>query len=295
VLHLAKGNYVEALDRFLKGGFWMDAAYVAERVLTVEELKSYVDGAWPEQGSDAADLALSGTREAIRFLLARRLVRLCLPARAYFPAECRAKHDELMANLKRGETESLSAEERAAGWWEGAKMIRQQGLELIGTELEPDWHIRGGNSGEDVGVTVSDRATNAQAKVLVASTDELSRARRHKADPEARFHYRYQAAFIALQAASLLPDNSDEKARILCTAGSWLKAQDAITADIFYKYLVRRCRKTALGNAADVMRWFPSQDANGDFQPVLPITTDEATPEGNVEPEATGETPLLIE
>jgi hypothetical protein len=228
----------------------------------------------------------------MRYLLARRLVRLCLPAREYFPEERRARHDELMANLKRGETESLPAEERAAGWWEGAKMIRHQGLELIGTELEPDWHIHDGTSQE--GVTTPDRAS-VKAKVLVASSDELDRARRHKADPEARFHYRYQAAFIALQAASLLPDNSDEKARILCTAGSWLKAQDAITADIFYKYLVRRCRKTALGSAADVMRWFPAQDANGDLQPAVAITADEATPEGNPEPETTEGTPQLIE
>src|SRR6185503_18259317 len=47
VLHLARGSYTEALDYFLKGGFWMDAAYVAERVLTIKELKSYVDRALP--------------------------------------------------------------------------------------------------------------------------------------------------------------------------------------------------------------------------------------------------------
>jgi hypothetical protein len=295
VLHLTRREYVDALDCFLRGGFWMDAAYVAERVLTVEELKSYVDGRWPEAqpGSKAVDSAPSGTREGIRYLLARRLARLCLPARAYFPAERRGKYDGLMTALKRGETETLGAEERAAGWWEGAKIIREQGLELIGTELEPDWHIHQGRS-ED-GVTVSDRTTNYAGRVLVASADELSRARRHGADPEARFHYRYQAAFIALQAASLLPDNSDEKARILCTAGSWLKASDAITADIFYKHLVRRCRNTALGRAADVKRWFPMQDLNGDLQPVLEVSNDTEAPNDPVLEPASEDIPLLVE
>jgi hypothetical protein len=28
--------------------YWMDAAYVAERILTVDELKAYVDRNWPE-------------------------------------------------------------------------------------------------------------------------------------------------------------------------------------------------------------------------------------------------------
>jgi hypothetical protein len=293
VLHLARSDYVHALDCFLRGGLWMDAAYVAERVLTVEELKSYVDGQWREGRSDSEDPTPSGTRAGIRYLLARRLARLCLPARAYFPEERREKYDELISALKRGETETLAAEERADGWWESAKIIREEGLELIGTELEPDWHIHAGDSQE--GVTVASRETNKGARVLVASADELNRARRHRADPEARFHYRYQAAFIALQAANLLPDNSDQKARILCTAGSWLKGRDAITADIFYKHLVRRCRKTALGHVADVKRWFPMQDANGDLEPVLEVSTDtgglndpaaEATPE-NV--------PLLVE
>src|SRR5205823_5726044 len=37
VLRLARGEYTEALDSFLRGGFWIDAAYVGERVLTVDE------------------------------------------------------------------------------------------------------------------------------------------------------------------------------------------------------------------------------------------------------------------
>ncbi len=293
VLHLTRCDYVDALDCFLRGGFWMDAAYVAERVLTVEELRSYVDGQWREVQPDspAVDSPPDGRREGIRYLLARRLARLCLPARAYFPEERRENYDELMSALKRGETETLAAEERAAGWWEGAKILREEGLELIGTELEPDWHIHGGDFQD--GVTVSDRETNKGARVLVASADELNRARRHNADPEARFHYRYQAAFIALQAASLLPDNSDEKARILCTAGSWLKGRDTITADIFYKHLVRRCRKTALGQAADMTRWFPMQDANGDLQPP-PEVSDEAEAPSDPAPESSSDNNVLL-
>jgi hypothetical protein len=268
-LRLTHGDYLEALDCFLRARFWMDAAYVAERVLTVEELKRYVDAQWPEMSLPTREPGWHDDSPEmmcryLRYLLARRLVRAELPAREYFPTDIRSKYDELMAALKRGETESLSAEERAAGWWTGAKLIRDEGMDLIGTELEPDWRV----GWPYYTVTVWSRATNDNARLLVASADELRRARSHNADPEERGHYRYQAAFTALQAASLLPDNSEQKARILCTAGSWIKYFHPQTADIFYKHLVRRCRKTPLGAAADARRWFPAVDDNGDLLPV---------------------------
>lgn len=268
VLHTARRDYVAALDHFLHGHFWADAAYVAERVLTLDELQSYVDRKWPAAVAGAPSDPATAFDDLqlnlhLRHLLARRLARNHLPARAYFPDDLQPKYDELMAALKRGEDESLPAGERSAGWFAGAKLLKEQGLELIGTELEPDWHIHGG--WREHGLAVSSR-TN-EAKVLMPSADELARARRHHADPEERFHYRYQAAFIALQAAGLLPDNSEEKAQILHTAGAWLKDRDPQTADIFYKHLVRRCRQTALGSIADVKRWFPRLDSAGNIEP----------------------------
>ena len=261
VLRMTRRDYTGALDCFLRGGFWADAAYVAERVLTVAELKACIDREWGESAGDGtSEDKGKSMRPYIRHLLARRLVRDSLPARAYFPDDLRPTYDGLMANLKRGENESLPPADRATGWFEGAKLLKKHGLELIGTELEPDWHLTGGSF--ERSLTVASR-TNECPKVLAPSSDELSRARRHHADPEERFHYRYQAAFIALQAASLLPDNSDQKAQILHTAGTWLKDRDPQTADIFYKHLVRRCRQTALGSVADVKRWFPALDGDG--------------------------------
>jgi hypothetical protein len=112
--------------------------------------------------------------------------------------------------------------------------------------------------------------TNETFTLFPASADELRREVQHKPDPDVRFHYRYQAAFLGWEAAKLMPNNSDETARVLWTAGSWLKAQDPQTADLFYKSLVRRCRKTALGAEADRIRWFPELDANGNIIPRRP-------------------------
>jgi hypothetical protein len=75
--------------------------------------------------------------------------------------------------------------------------------------------------------------------------------------PEKRFHYRYRAAELAWWAASLLPNESEETARILHTAGGWLKARDPQAANPFYQALVLRCGGTELGRAAAKVRWFP--------------------------------------
>jgi hypothetical protein len=62
-----------------------------------------------------------------------------------------------------------------------------------------------------------------------------------------------------------MPDNSDDTARVLCLAGTWLKLRDPQAADRFYKALVRRCRKTEMGALADKLRWFPKVDADGNL------------------------------
>ena len=296
VLRLARREYAQALDALLNAGFWMDAAYVAERVLTADELKTYVDRYWPpvppEQVAEEnekygqSEISPARLRPQIRYLLARRLMRLLRAdeAREYYPPEWTPQYLALVQALRTGWDESLAADQRAKALFQAAIIARTKGMELIGTEVEPDWHVHGGNF-EGV-VTASARATNEAAKVLVASEDELQRAARHNTDPEARFHYRYQAASLAWEAAKLMPDNSEETARVLCIAGGWLKNRDPQTADIFYKALVRRNRKTAIGMEADRIRWFPQLDEQGKVIPRPPSRLESMPPPALPEPSA---------
>jgi LysM repeat protein len=203
-------------------------------------------------------------REEIRYLFARRLARETgsHEALAYFPTNYSGEYETLLAELRDGRDETLPVGVRAKNLFAAAVMTRTNGMELFGTELEPDWAIFGGEY--DFGFTWQSRATNKfQAKINLAGTDEIERASSRYVDPEKRFHYRWQAAALAWEAAQLMPDNSDETARVLCTAGTWLKDRDPPAADKFYKALVRRCRKTALGDEADKIRWFPAQDIAG--------------------------------
>jgi hypothetical protein len=277
VLSLARNEYVQSLDALLYAGFWMDAAYVAERVLTLDELKGYVDNRWPavSEAQSAAERVQFGDdpvsparlRENIRYLVARRLTRAFRgnESREYYPAEWASSFEGLMNALTNAWNDTLPAADRAQAFFEAAWISRTNGMELLGTEVEPDWHVHEGQF--DEGVTGTDRANNPKAKVIVANEDELNRNSEHHANPELRFHYRYQAASLAWEASRLMPNNSDETARVLCIAGSWLKYRDPDTADIFYKSLVKRNRRTALGAEADGRRWFPELDAGGNFIP----------------------------
>ena len=287
-LKLARGDYVESLDTFMRAGFWDDAAWIAERVLSLGELREYVRRRWlsppalPKEAGESRGEAARSHRDAaghVRHLLARRLIRAgrYTEARAFLPEELKSSLAVYAKALKRGRDPRLPALERARELMAAARIVRWEGLELMGAELEPDYAISGGQY-ED-GITLAGRMdperrrsgslglTNASPGINRASREEQVRAMRERVHPDTRFHYRYTGADLAMESSGLLPDNSEEAARILCESGSWLKSRDPKAADRFYKTLVRRCPKTAIGRAALARRWFPELDEQGELSP----------------------------
>lgn len=100
--------------------------------------------------------------------------------------------------------------------------------------------------------------SGGQEKLTASSADEHGRAGRSAIAPSRRWHYRYVAAELTWSAAELLPNETDETARVLGEAGSWLKARDLKNAERFYKALVRRRGTTDLGREAGRLHWFPA-------------------------------------
>ena len=283
-LHLARREYVQALDALVRAGFWMDGAWVAESVLTVDELKMYVDRNWPEtkkpgkEGEDNTATVDSASRD-IRHLLARRLTRLNRgnEAREYYPEELHENFDQLATALRKGWDQSLPPDQRAAQLWQAAQTARANGLQLLGTELAPDYFLYDGNF--EHGPSLQERTNAERNVVLRMSPDELRRAQAHAADPDSRFHYRYVAADLAWHAAELMPNDSEFTAVVLCRAGTWIKYLDPQAADRYYKALVRRCRHTEIGAEADRMRWFPSLDAENKIVKQTAESSTDAEPE----------------
>jgi hypothetical protein len=297
-LQLVRRQYYEALDTLLHSGYWSDAAYVAEYVLTADELAAYVERQWalsepgdadPNEANPEQLYYWSGnvfpgaTRTAIRYLTGRRLARLQRwdEAADFYPSRWRARLVTFVDALQRGQDESLAREARAEALWQAAQIARHEGMELFGTEVEPDWQMFGGQydwshvsqlrgaSPDENGIRRIEGfpwfEREIPMKLTASSLDEQRRLGRHKPTPNARFHYRYTAAELAWEAAQLMPDNSEATARVLWTAGTWMKTRDPLFADRFYKALVRRCGVTILGQEADRLRWFPKTET-----PVVP-------------------------
>jgi hypothetical protein len=263
------GRYPEALHAYLRGGFWLDAAYLAERVLTLDELKEYVDEHWPASrtGNDSPDWFEGvarpdplGVAHDIRYLLGRRLARAgrLREAAAYLPAASQPWIASLDKNLAEGRDAGKPASDRARALFEAACVTRHYGLALLGTEIDPDWRIYDGQYEMSFPMSFAERRKN---KHLVPGPDEEAREKKNRLDPFLRFHYRYKAADLAWEAAALLPDGSDSKAETLATAGTWLKNRSAGSASRFYKELTRCCSNTDLGRAATEKKLIPDVEA----------------------------------
>jgi len=290
MVQLSHGEFKEAFHSFLQGGYHNDTDYVAERVLTVNELKSIVDQefkALPEDEKPVPTRDLSlvwesevDNRVKLRWLLARRLARQgdFLEARPYFPIELREGLDRYAADLKQAHNKNAKSEDRARAFFDAAIIAHSEGMELMGTAVEPDFEVYDGEYSEP-GV-VSDRLrgkygsqeinpnpngtgateiTATKKLVLPVSESERERLLQNAVEPEKRFHYRYIAANLAWRAAKLLPNNSEITADVLNTAGTWLKERDEAAADRFVQAIENRCPDTEIGKAVLKKHWFTDQ------------------------------------
>lgn len=264
VVLMSQDRYAEALEMLVQACFWPDAAYVAERVMKLEDLRPVVDRVAPPETAlekpsthftDRLDPATC--RSELRHLLARRLARegRWEEAVAYMPPFLRTETRELGRLLQECEDASLSDRTRALALWEAAQRLRSRGMELVATELWPDQHIDlGQRPGED---PLAIRIDRPPATGVLPTRRELEQAEASLPSPTLRYHYRYKAADLAWRAAALLPDQERLTSEVLWRAGRWLAVRDPKAADRFYKALVRRCGETPLGAAAKRARWFP--------------------------------------
>lgn len=242
-----------ALRAFLNGGHQEDCAYVAERLLTTEELMAVLDGGLAGEGEAGEALV-----EGLRSLLARRLAReeRGSDALRYFSAETGAAFSRYRADVDAGFDASRPAAERAAALWRAARALKAEGMTWVGTELEPDWAVRGGYFYSRPAAESRVGVSKQEGGIFAPTAAEEERIRKHKT-PEKRFHHRYEAAQLAWWASSLMPDQDEATARVLCEAGGWLKDRDPKAAEPFYRALVLRCGKTEPGREAAGLRWFP--------------------------------------
>ncbi|RON05698.1 hypothetical protein BK659_21585 [Pseudomonas brassicacearum] len=236
LLALDRGDYLQAFEQLYRSQdlYWEDAAVVAERVLTVDELKQFVDRQVPaptpltQQERDRYVPLSVAAR--LRDLLGRRLLR----EERYDEAPAYFDNPELQAKARGYGQLRLDAESRwwptrrAADYFNAASMARKWGMELLGYEMAPDYTTFDGNySLEKTELKVGPLITEGEVQRQLASA----------AKPDERFHYRYVATGLASKAADLLPHSSQAFAAVLCTAAGWGTSLEEESA--FYQRYVK--------------------------------------------------------
>lgn len=278
VLQLQRGEYIEALRLLYQAGpeFWQDTAYVAERVLTSQELQTFVEQEVPAgQAKPASEWAWFGDTEPntlIRQLLARRLMREGLQqsaklqqAQQYFVEPQLQQLAQQYLQLHQASAPGwldgvgvrlqldLGQLRRAEALFEAARLTRQHGLALFGYEMAPDYQVFYGQFAFE--------PANHQSQQWPTPAPELSRLAHSVAVPDKRFHYRYRAAELAAQSADLWPQNSQAFAASLCHATTWLINREPALAQQYYQRYLQQGPYVSWG--ADFGRQCPTPDAAG--------------------------------
>lgn len=248
ILALQRGDYLQAFDQLYRSQdiYWFDAATVAERVLTVDELKHYVDtnvhAPTPFSQRDLEEYEAKKEAEGsdqlapprtvaskLRNLLGRRLLREGRydEAPAYFDNPQLFSMAKWYGELRHDAESKWWPTKRAFAYFHAADLSRRFGMELLGYEMSPDYATFEGN--------YSLQSTELKVGPLLAQ-EEFSRQQASAAQPNLRYHYRYLANDLATRAADNLPPTSQAFAAVLCAASGW--NADPEQKQVFYRRYV---------------------------------------------------------
>ena len=230
ILALQRGDYLQAFDLLYRSQdiYWLDAATVAERVLTVDELKQYVDTQVPAppplSEEDRDHYVPLPVAAQLRNLLGRRLLReeRYNEALVYFDNPKLQKKAQLYAQQRQRADTAWWPTTRAVALFSAGESAREWGMDILGYETAPDFTVYdGGYSLESTDLKVGPLMTE----------DEVARQQGSAAQPDQRYHYRFVAAALAGRAADNLPHTSQAFAAVLCQAATWdysVKGKSAI-------------------------------------------------------------------
>ncbi len=258
-LALSQGDFAEAMLQFFNAGddYTNDMSYIAERVLSTDELIAFVDVHTKPQtlqkveASEYSPLsyeipfnAETGVRakgyqqHTLRAVLARRLLRESQYDRAlpYFnnPLHLQSAKEYGAAMLR---ANSASGIQKAQALFEAASIARTAGIDILGTQLSPDFAVYGGGFGdyEPTPEELKESPALYAKPTALISPEENKRTQLSAPQPNKRFHYRYQAVALAEQASDLLPARSQAFAATLCKATSWIIFRDQPAGEKLYR------------------------------------------------------------
>ncbi len=269
MLALSAGDIPTALRHFDEGDFLMESFYLGECLLTVDELKDYVDRRRipPNKGHGTDDYSYYPLVN-LRELLSSRLMRAgrLEEALEYVDPKLRAQATNYVLLRRAAERSDVGARERADSHWRSALAIRQLGEIIQHSPFGLSWsggswyvgygywpRIRLGQSMDDrqpLPMEIAPAGKDETLRLLSWQSQHIDRADLSERDA------RYASFRHALEAVRLLPDNDPAGAEILQYAGNLLKYREPKAANPAYALLVTRFKDTPYGAEALKRHWF---------------------------------------
>lgn len=296
-VRLSRSDFAGALKLFLDAKCPHDAAYIVEHVMTADEVldfvKKYQLKTVPEKPVENQEgrinwwaggfstLVINEPMNSFLYVVARRLAREAYftPAREFYPPELIPFFERYVSLYRRVQSRAVSQELRARCLMEAARYHRWYGMELFGSEGDPDAAIWDGsfeaddmqlircynfkgkegswNWGES-GKKIWNEAVPTEPIPLRPSALEITRLKQNMLWGRPRFHYREVAAKMAREASHMLPSNSEEAAMMLAEGGCWLTPNEG-GVDPMFEELISRFSKTKFAQEADTRRWYPDE------------------------------------
>ena len=260
---ITQGDFEEALLAFLRARSWIDAAFVAERCVTVDALADIVRRL-PKGASSWKETVWHWhsertVAEELSWLTARRFLREGHIGEAgeFFPKVRKPEwrlYASLIATARPDEPLSdpiAKDDARALASFNLARLLFVRGMELLGTELEPDVHTSEGDYSYS-GIGDRELGDLPHSNPLPPPLPPR---------PETRFHYRALADEAARRAAALATDPDIRVAALLLRGEINLIAHaPSKNVESAYRELCA-VRGHPLAKAAREANWFPWKTA----------------------------------
>ena len=253
-----KGDYFSALDCFLNAGYYLDAAFLCEVILSLDELKNYADTHVSPHTQEAdfiySILSLRIFRETNSLETARKYYKGVNPKYVEYVSMMKSLDNAIQTTL----SSTSSSREKSIAHWQIFTIICNGASDYFASYFNPNDAILYEDKKQDeIYFTSFCNSLHSED----ANTLTSKKIKQIKSEYNIHKNYMYLAFEHAVKGADLM-DDILLASRMYVSSAFKLKYRDPKYVDCAFKKLVNRCPNTPLAIEAKKINWFPKQIEN---------------------------------
>ncbi len=252
-----KGDYFSALDCFLQAGYYLDAAFVCEVVLSLDELKNYADARITANTPDAdfiySILTLRVFRETNSLEGARKYYKAISAKHAKYITTMQALDNAIETTL----SSEKSQRQKAIAHWEIFTIICNGASKYFASYFNPnDANIYSDKEQYETEFVSYEYSSKTNLEEI--NTPTANKIKKLKQEHDTNKSYLHLAFNHALKGADLM-DDVWLAGRMYVSSVFKLKYRDPKYVELAYKNLIKRCPETPQAKEAKKLNWFPKE------------------------------------